>query len=65
MQIRPGIHWVGVRDPELEIFDVIIPTEFGTTYNSYLIEADEPALIDGVKRNLRKSSSRSWKKKLT
>lgn len=49
MQIRPGIHWVGVRDPDLEIFDVIIPTEFGTTYNSYLIEADEPALIDGVK----------------
>lgn len=50
MEIRSGIHWVGVRDPELEIFDVIIPTEFGTTYNSYLIEADEPALIDGVKK---------------
>ena len=49
MQIRPGIHWVGVRDPDLEIFDVIIPTEFGTTYNSYLIDADEPALVDGVK----------------
>lgn len=49
MQIRPGIHWVGVRDPDLEIFDVIIPTEFGTTYNSYLIEAAEPALVDGVK----------------
>lgn len=49
MEIRPGIHWVGVRDPELRVFDVIIPTEYGTTYNSYLIEADEPALIDGVK----------------
>lgn len=49
MEIRPGIHWVGVRDPDLRVFDVIIPTEFGTTYNSYLIEADEPALIDGVK----------------
>lgn len=50
MEIRPGIHWVGVRDPELEIFDVIIPTEHGTTYNSYFIEADEPVLIDGVKK---------------
>lgn len=50
MLIRPGIHWVGVRDPYLEIFDVIIPTEFGTTYNSYLIEADQPVLIDGVKK---------------
>lgn len=50
MQIRPGIHWVGVRDPNLEVFDVVIPTEFGTTYNSYLIEANEPALVDGVKK---------------
>lgn len=50
MQVRPGIHWVGVRDPDLEIFDVIIPTEYGTTYNSYLIEADQPVLIDGVKK---------------
>ncbi|NLM41463.1 MAG: FprA family A-type flavoprotein [Firmicutes bacterium] len=50
MQIRPGIHWVGVRDPDLEVFDVIIPTEYGTTYNSYLIEAQEPALVDGVKK---------------
>mgnify|MGYP000858022619 FL=1 len=49
MEIRPGIHWVGVRDPDLRVFDVIIPTEFGSTYNSYLIDADEPALIDGVK----------------
>lgn len=49
MEIRPGIHWVGVRDPDLRVFDVIIPTEYGSTYNSYLIEADEPALIDGVK----------------
>ncbi len=50
MQIRPGIHWVGVRDPDLEIFDVVIPTEYGTTYNSYVLEADEPVLIDGVKK---------------
>ncbi|NMA62175.1 MAG: FprA family A-type flavoprotein [Firmicutes bacterium] len=49
MEIRPGIHWVGVRDPDLRVFDVIIPTEYGSTYNSYLIEGDEPVLIDGVK----------------
>ena len=51
MEIRPGLHWVGVLDPDLEIFDIIIPTEWGTTYNSYLIEADQPALIDTVKAN--------------
>jgi bifunctional UDP-N-acetylglucosamine pyrophosphorylase/glucosamine-1-phosphate N-acetyltransferase len=51
MEIRSGIHWVGVLDPDLEIFDIVIPTEWGTTYNSYLIEADEPALVDTVKAN--------------
>lgn len=50
MRIRPGIYWVGVRDPGLEVFDVVIPTEYGTTYNSYIVEADEPVLIDGVKK---------------
>ena len=51
MEIRKGIHWVGVLDPGLEIFDIVIPTQWGTTYNSYLIEADEPALVDTVKGN--------------
>ena len=32
MEIR-SIHWVGVLDPDLEIFDTVIPTEWGTTYN--------------------------------
>lgn len=51
MEVRKGIHWVGVLDPDLEIFDIVIPTQWGTTYNSYLIEADEPALVDTVKTN--------------
>lgn len=51
MEIRKGIHWVGVLDPDLEIFDIVIPTQWGTTYNAYLIEADEPALVDTVKHN--------------
>lgn len=50
MELRKGIHWVGVLDPDLEIFDVVIPTQWGTTYNAYLIEADEPALVDTVKK---------------
>jgi len=54
MEIRKGIHWVGVLDPDLEIFDIVIPTQWGTTYNAYLIEADEPALVDTVKANFTK-----------
>lgn len=50
VQIREGIHWVGVLHPELRVFDDLFPTEHGTTYNSYLIRGTEKtALIDTVK----------------
>ncbi|HHT37391.1 MAG: FprA family A-type flavoprotein [Candidatus Wallacebacter cryptica] len=51
MQVTKDITWVGVLDPDLEVFDVVIPTEWGTTYNSYLIKAEKPCLIDTVKVN--------------
>jgi len=37
-EIKNGIHWTGVLDPELKVFDIIMETEFGTTYNSYFIK---------------------------
>lgn len=49
MKVTKDISWVGVLDPDLRMFDVVIPTELGTTYNSYLIKADKPCLIDTVK----------------
>lgn len=51
IKIKENIHWVGVFDPELEIFDIVIPTEHGTTYNSYLIQGTEKtALIEANKK---------------
>lgn len=47
----PGVYSVGVKDPDLAIFDIVIPTEHGTTYNAYLVKGSEKtALIDCVKR---------------
>jgi flavorubredoxin len=49
-QIIPGVDWVGVRHPELKIFDELFPTHNGTTYNAYLVRGrDKTALIDTVK----------------
>jgi len=49
-EIRSDVHWVGVRHPDLEIFDELFPTRNGTTYNSYLVRGSEKtALIDTVK----------------
>lgn len=50
VEILPGIRWVGVLDPQLRVFDVIMRAEHGTSYNSYLVEGTEKkALIEGNK----------------
>jgi len=50
IMIKENIHWVGVYDPHLRVFDIVIPTEHGTTYNSYLIKgSNKTALIEANK----------------
>ena len=50
VKIKENIYWVGVIDYELKVFDIIMETEFGSTYNSYLvIGSDKTALIDTAK----------------
>lgn len=49
VELKDDVYWVGVKDSELEVFDIIMKTERGTTYNSYLIDDDRIAIIDSVK----------------
>jgi flavorubredoxin len=46
MKIRDNIYSVGILNPNLRIFDIIMKTEHGTTYNSYIVKSDKIALID-------------------
>jgi flavorubredoxin len=47
--LKPGVHWVGAIDWDRRLFDELIPTPDGTTYNAYLIQGTEKtALIDAV-----------------
>lgn len=48
-KIKDNIYWIGVKNPELRVFDVIMETKKGTTYNSYLIDDEKVAIIDTVK----------------
>ncbi len=43
--ITNDLYWVGVRDPKLRIFDIVMETGFGTTYNSYLLKGSEKIAI--------------------
>lgn len=47
LELAPGIHWVGVKDPSRRLFDGLIPLPHGTSYNAYLVMGtDKTALID-------------------
>jgi flavorubredoxin len=48
-EIAQGIFWVGALDFSRRLFDALIPTPEGTSYNAYLIRGSEKtALIDTV-----------------
>lgn len=49
IEIKKGIYWIGVLHPDLRLFDVLFPTEHGTTYNSYLVKGEKTAVIDTAK----------------
>ncbi|MGL5052897.1 MAG: FAD-dependent oxidoreductase [Cetobacterium sp.] len=44
-ELKKDIYWVGSLNPDLKVFDVIMETEFGTTYNSYLVKGDKKTAI--------------------
>ncbi|GHV61057.1 FprA family A-type flavoprotein [Bacteroidia bacterium] len=49
VNVAPGVKWIGALDAELEVFDVVMRTKFGTTYNAYFIDADKKTLVETVK----------------
>ncbi|MBS7298409.1 MAG: FprA family A-type flavoprotein [Eubacteriales bacterium] len=46
IKLTDKIYYVGVKDPNLKVFDIIMDTEFGTTYNSYIVKGEKTALIE-------------------
>ncbi|MDR1135186.1 MAG: FAD-dependent oxidoreductase [Clostridiales Family XIII bacterium] len=44
-EIAKDFYWVGSLDPELRIFDIVMETEFGTTYNSYVLKGSKKTAL--------------------
>ena len=38
VELRENFYWTGIIDENLRVFDIIMYTEFGTTYNSYVMK---------------------------
>ncbi len=48
-KITENTWWVGALNPNLRVFDIVMSTDYGTTYNAYLIKGkDKTALIETV-----------------
>lgn len=49
-ELKKNVYWIGVNDYDLRVFDIVMETKFGTTYNAYLVIGSErTALIDTTK----------------
>ncbi|WFA08363.1 FprA family A-type flavoprotein [Tissierella sp. Yu-01] len=49
LDVNESVKWVGILDPGLVTFDVVMETKYGTTYNSYFINADKKAIVETSK----------------
>ena len=55
INICNNIWYVGAHNPDLRVFDVIMETEYGTSYNAYVVKGSEKiAVIETVKNKFNK-----------
>ena len=53
--VTDNIYYVGVKNPDLKVFDIIMHTKYGTTYNAYVVKGnDKVALVEMVKDGFNK-----------
>lgn len=49
IDVTKSVKWIGVKDPDLVTFDVVMETRYGTTYNSYFIDAEKKTIVEATK----------------
>ena len=49
IDVSESVKWIGILDYDIVSFDVVMETEYGTTYNSFFIDADKKTIVDTSK----------------
>lgn len=49
LDVTENVKWIGVLDHDIVTFDVVMETKYGTTYNSYFIDAEKKAIVETTK----------------
>lgn len=44
-ELKPGFFFTGALDHDLRVFDIIMYTEYGTTYNSYVLKTENHTVL--------------------
>lgn len=45
LKLNDAFYWVGIKDRDLRVFDIIMETKYGTTYNSYVLKTNEGVVL--------------------
>lgn len=49
LDVTNDVKWIGIFDYDLVTFDVVMETKYGTTYNSFFINAEKKTIIETAK----------------
>jgi len=49
LKVTEDVTWIGVLDYDIVTFDVVMETKYGTTYNSYFINAEKKVIVETTK----------------
>ncbi len=60
IELGGDVTWIGILDYDIRTFDIVMHTGFGTTYNSYFINAEKKAVVEIAKEKF----SETYLKKL-
>lgn len=49
LEVTKDVQWIGILDFDITTFDIVMETKYGTTYNSYFINAEKKTLVETAK----------------
>ncbi len=51
IKLREGVWSVGILNPSLRVFDIVMESKYGTSYNAYLVTGEKNVLIETVHKD--------------
>ncbi len=53
LDVTQDVKWIGILDKDIVTFDIVMETKYGTTYNSYFIDAEKKTIVDTAKEKFK------------